>query len=108
MEFLVELDMLLREEKKIQEVGSAGSIFLGGVPEDLEGVKDVLSEVPGSDEFFNSRYGLTPVFISADISADSEKIKEVNNRVIEIVESASIPGGVRVSVTGNTLLLSSC
>ncbi len=100
IQFLVEIDKALREEPKIQGVESVGMIFQQGIPEDLEEVKFVLSQVPGSDGFFNSRYSLTPIFISADVSGDSEKIKEINQRVREIVEGSSKPGGVKIAVTG--------
>jgi len=100
IEFLIDLQDSLNEEQKIQSVNSVGAIFQNGVPDSLEGVKSVLSQIPGSKNFFNSRYSLTPVFISADISEDSEKINEINDRVKEIIESSSKPGGVKAVVTG--------
>jgi uncharacterized protein len=106
--FLVELDEALREEQKIQSVGSVGSIFkeMDEIPDSLDGVKGILGEIPGSDEFFNSRYSMTPVFISVDVSGDSSKINAMNERVRDIVGSTSKPGGVRVAVTGEPPLLS--
>ncbi|MBR9701704.1 MMPL family transporter [Candidatus Pacearchaeota archaeon] len=105
MEFLVELDKALREEQKIQGVNSVGLIFQDEIPEDLEGVKEKLSDIPGSNSFFNSRYSMTPVFISADVSGDSDKIEEMNQKVRDIVESSSKPGGVKAAVTGEPPLL---
>lgn len=106
MEFLVDVSRELSKEPKIQSVNSAGMIFQGGVPEDIESVKMVLSQVPGSSNFFNSRYSLTPIFISVDVSGDNEKINEINDRVREVVESSSKPGGIKVAVTGEPPLLS--
>ena len=66
MEFLVELEKALKVEPKIQGVSSVGLFFGGGVPEDLDEIKEVLNQIPGSEGFFNSGYSMTPIFISVD------------------------------------------
>lgn len=105
MEFLVRLNQNLMEEVTIQEVISAGSIFQQtGVPEDINGVNKILSNVPGSESFFNKDYSFTTVIVKADVGGDSKKIKAVNSKVEEIIELSSPPGGVKTIVTGDAPL----
>jgi uncharacterized protein len=105
IEFLVELDKALKEEQKIQSVASAGMFFDEDIPETLDDSIKKLDGKQGSEGFFNSRYSMTPIFIDADVSGDSSKINEMNEKVRDIVESTSKPGGIKVAVTGEPPLL---
>lgn len=105
MEFLVELDGKLRAEPTIQEVQSAGQVFSQfGVPDSLEGVKSILNLIPEVSGAFDSQYKWTVVFIEADVGGDDVKIKALNDRIDEILKETTIPGGIRVTTTGDAPL----
>jgi len=103
IEFLVRLEKNLQEEIAIQEVLSVGSIFTNSgipIPDSLEGVKAVLSQIPGGEQFFSKDFSLTSVIVGADIGTSEDKIRGVNDRVQDIVERSSVPGGIKIVVTG--------
>jgi len=99
IEFLQRLNKNLEKEQKIQGVFSAG-LFFQEVPEDLEEIKQHLSKIPESDNLFNKAFTLTPVFINADVGADNTKIREINEKILEIIENSGEPGGVKTVITG--------
>jgi predicted RND superfamily exporter protein len=104
IEFTQRLQRGLEEETTIRNIQSPGMLFPMGVPDTLEGVKTVLDNIPGSGEFFDEGYELTVVFIEADVGGDSEKINALNDRVNEIIDASSKPGGVKVTTTGDAPL----
>lgn len=104
MNFLVELTNNLEEESKVESVFSAGLAFREGVPDDIEIVKSVFSQIPDSSGFFDDSYSLTPIIISADVGADAQKVKQLNSEIEEILESSSKPGGIKVTITGEPAL----
>ncbi|MGV8152167.1 MAG: efflux RND transporter permease subunit [Candidatus Nanoarchaeia archaeon] len=104
IKFLVELTNNLKEESKIESVSSVGLIFSQGVPEDIEVIKSILRQVPESGGFFDDSYTLTPVIIKADVGNDAEKVKELNSKIRDIIQSSSRPGGIKVTITGEPAL----
>lgn len=102
--FMKRLQKNLEKERTIQNVQSVGLIFHEEVPEDLNDVKDVLMQVPGSERFFDNGYEMTIAFIEADVGADSEKIRALDEKVNEIIEQSGKPGGVKVVTTGDAPL----
>ncbi|MCA9485898.1 MAG: MMPL family transporter, partial [Nanoarchaeota archaeon] len=107
IEFTQRLQQGLEKEKTIQGVQSVGMLFPFGVPETLEDSKSVLNSIPGGNEFFDRGYELTVVLIEADVGGDSDKINALNDKVNEIIEASSKPGGVKVTTTGDAPLNSS-
>jgi predicted RND superfamily exporter protein len=106
MEFLVRLKQNLESDQKIESVFSAGNIFEQGVPEDIEEIKSILSQIPETKELFNDANTLTPVFVKVDVGGDSEKIDEMNDKIKEILESSGAPTGIKTTVTGEPPLIS--
>ncbi|MFH1802611.1 MAG: MMPL family transporter [archaeon] len=105
IEFMTRLQKNLEGERTIQNVQSAGLVFSQmDVPEDLESTKRVLSNVPGSEKFFDRGYELTLAFIEADVGGDTEKIQALDEKVNEIIEESGKPGGVKVTTTGDAPL----
>jgi hypothetical protein len=105
MEFMKRLQKNLEEERTIQNAQSVGLVFAqSDVPQDLQGVKNILDNVPGGERFFDKGYEMTLAFIEADVGGDSEKIRALDERVDEIIEESGKPGGVRVTTTGDAPL----
>lgn len=106
IEFLVRLENNLKTEKKVDSVFSAGTFFQQGVPQDIGTVKAVLSQIPQSSQLFDKSYTFTPLFITADVGADSEKVEEIDARIKEIIAESGTPAGVKTIVTGEPSLFS--
>jgi uncharacterized protein len=107
LEFLVRLENNLKDEKKVESVFSAATFFIeSGVPQDLLSVKSVLGQIPQSAQLFDKGYSFTPMFITADVGADSNKIDDLNNRIKEIIQKSGSPAGVKTVVTGEPSLFS--
>jgi uncharacterized protein len=104
IEFLVRLDKNLKEEVSILEVRSLGSVFFEGIPPNLEGVKNVLGNVPAVNGLISSDYSFTIAVVEADLGGDSKKIKEFSDRVSKIVEESSPPAGIKTITTGEAPL----
>jgi len=101
MKFLTELEKNLQDEDMIDSVQSVGSIFNQfGEPQSLEQVKSVLEMVPDSNMFFNKDYSITLLIISSDIGSSEEKVKELNDLILENIEHSQKPAGIKTSITG--------
>ena len=105
IEFTKRLTENLLEDSRIQEVQSAGLFFPEEVPETLGETKAYLSQIPQADSIFSDDYSFTMVNIIADIGEDQDKIIALNEKVMEIIEESSPPGGIKTSVTGNPPLM---
>lgn len=105
IKFVKELESNLKKESKINEIRSAAAIFPNKVPETLEQTKTILNQVPQSSSLFNPDYSFTIISLEADIGFSEEKIRDLNNEVLEIIESSSKPGGIKTSVTGTPPLI---
>lgn len=99
---LVDIEQSLSIKTGIDAVFSPGSLFpsKSGVPESLEGVKFVLSQIPGSDSSFNRDYSATAVFISASVGGGQEKRNEFTQSIKDEIETVEVPPGVKLTVTG--------
>jgi predicted RND superfamily exporter protein len=104
IEFLVRLEKNLKEESIISEAFSIGTPFQQGIPPTLEGVKQVLNQIPQTQNAISKDYSFTIVFIEANIGSDNEKIKSANKRVDEIIKLSSPPSGIKTTVTGDPAL----
>ena len=103
MKFLMELEKNLQDEDMIDSVQSVGSIFNQfGEPQSLEQVKSVLEMVPDSNMFFNKDYSITLLIISSDIGSSEEKVKELNDLILENIENSQKPVGIKTLITGTS------
>jgi len=101
MKFLMELEKNLQDEDMIDSVQSVGSIFNQfGEPQSLEQVKSMLEMVPDSNMFFNKDYSITLLIISSDIGSSEEKVKELNDLILENIENSQKPVGIKTLITG--------
>ena len=99
---IVELQNLLEKESLIEEVQSTGTIFeITGVPDSTDEVKQILSQFPGSGQFFSKDYTTTLLYISASLGSNEKKIEEIVEVINENIDSISKPKGVKISLTGN-------
>ena len=106
MEFLVRLEKNIKNEKNVESVFSAGTFFQQGVPPTLEETKSVFQMIPQSSQLFDKSYSFTPVFITADVGADSSKVEALNNKIKEIISESGAPAGIKIIVTGEPSLFS--
>ncbi len=103
MNFLRELEKNLQDEDMIDSVQSVGSIFNQfGELQSLEQVKSVLEMVPDSNMFFNKDYSITLLIISSDIGSSEEKVKELNDLILENIENSQKPVGIKTLITGTS------
>lgn len=108
IKYIQELKKNLLNEPKIREVSAISDFFPYGIPNDLEGVKNYLSNIPEAGSIVNDKYTLTPVFVTTDLTgADEEKVRSLNNRINDIIDETGNPGGIKISVTGNAPLAAS-
>ncbi|MBD3252546.1 MMPL family transporter [Candidatus Pacearchaeota archaeon] len=107
IEFLVRLENNLREESIIEDVRGLSNVFTQAgmpVPPSLDGVKNILSQVPEIGQAISSDYSFTVIFISANIGSENEKIKSANSRIDEIIRLSTPPSGIKTTVTGDPAL----
>lgn len=102
--FLKNLDENLRANAKVEEVFSAGMIY-SEVPESLADSKEFLRNIPGQERFFSNDYSFTYVSVFTDAGFDEEKIREINDLIDQIIQDSSPPGGVTITVTGDSPLI---
>jgi hydrophobe/amphiphile efflux-3 (HAE3) family protein len=108
MRMLVSTENVLSCKTGIDAILSPGSAFRSEseVPDTLEGVKFVLSQVPGSEGSFNRDYSATTMVISANVGTSQEKISRFSESISDEMESMEIPPGVFLTVTGSPQLTS--
>ncbi len=105
IKFISRLKENLAKESEVQGVYSAEMLFPFGVPDDKGQVIQTINAVPQASDFFNDAYTFTIVNIQTDLGSDEAKIREFNDRIQEIIELSSKPGGVDVVVTGTPPLM---
>jgi len=100
---LVFLENEIKKEPSINYVQSSGSFFIypENVPDNIELIKQILTEIPNSKMFFNKDYSSTLIIISADLGKSDEKINNFVSKIKEDIESVEKPACVDVIVTGN-------
>ncbi len=102
---VVELHERLEAESSIEKVQSVAPFFMQGVPEDLEGVKRVLSSVPGSKSLFNDDYSIMLVYASPIAGLSEDKVRETTELIRKDIEAITKPAGVEYKITGMAPLI---
>lgn len=100
IEFMINLEERLSEEKSIDKVVSMGTIFKKtGVPTDIDSSRQILSQA-GMDQLFNKDYSATLMYITCDLGSGEEIVKEINSAAQKDIEISGIPPGVKATITG--------
>ncbi len=102
---VVELHERLEAESSIEKVQSVAPFFMQGVPEDLEGVKRVLSSVHGSKSLFNDDYSIMLVYASPIAGLSEDKVRETTELIRKDIEAITKPAGVEYKITGMAPLI---
>lgn len=99
---LIDIQETLPGKTGVNGAFSAGSLFPDreSVPDTVEGVKFVLSQVPGSDELFNRDYSSTILTISASVGGGQEDRQEFTESIQQEIDNIEKPPGVMLTVTG--------
>jgi predicted RND superfamily exporter protein len=97
---VVELHKRLEAEPAIEGVRSVAPVFRGGVPDDVEGVKQVLASTPGSGQFFNRDYSTMLVYADTAVGTDEEKVDEITEIITQDIDAITRPPGVTYKITG--------
>jgi len=97
---VVELHERLENEPLIEGVRSVAPVFQDGVPDDIAGVKRVLTSVPGSEQFFNRDYSVMLVYADTAVGTDEEKVAEIQEIIQQDTEAITTPAGVNYKITG--------
>lgn len=100
IESVVELHDRLDAEPIIESVQSVAPVFQQGVPDDVEGVKNVLSAVPGAYGYFNRDFSIMVIYASATAGWDAEKVEEITEIIQNNVDAITMPAGVDYKITG--------
>jgi hypothetical protein len=102
---VVELHTRLAAEPSIEGVRSIASVFPRGVPEDIEGVKEILAATPGAELFFNRDSSVMLVYAYTAIGTDEEKVTKMTHIIQQDIEVITKPAGVNYRITGNAPLI---
>ena len=102
---VIELHKRLEAEPLIEGVQSVAPVFQRGVPDDLEGVKQVLASVPGSENYFNRDFRITVIYAFTSAGLDAEKLEEIEHMIQNDVEAITKPAGVDYKITGEAPLI---
>lgn len=99
---LLDIEESLLGKTGIDSVFSAGSFFRNraNVPDSLEGVKFVLSQIPGSETSFNRDFSATTVVIAASVGGGQEKRNKFTQSIRDDIETLEKPPGLILTVTG--------
>ncbi len=102
MAMLVDIQQALPGKTGVNSVLSAGYVFpdRSSIPGSLEGVKFVLSQVPGIENSFNRDYSATTVLISASVDGEQEGIEKFMDSVRNELDTIQTPPGIVMTVTG--------
>ncbi len=106
MRMLVDIQETLPGKTGVNSVFSPAFVFPDreSVPETLEGVKFVLSQVPGTENGFNRDFSATTIVISASVGGAQEDINRFSESIRNEIESVEKPPGVMLTVTGSPQL----
>jgi hydrophobe/amphiphile efflux-3 (HAE3) family protein len=99
---MADLEQSLRGETGVTSVASPASFFQGAsnVPATLDGVKLILSRIPGSASGFNRDFSATSIIISASIGGDQQKISKFVDAIRNDIANIEKPPGIVMTVTG--------
>ena len=106
MRMLIDIQDTLQGETGVDSVFSVGSFFSSrdSVPASLEGVKLVLSQIPGSGSSFNRDYSATIVTISASVGGDQGDRNRFSQAIMDDLENVEKPPGILLTLTGSPQL----
>ncbi len=102
---VVELHERLEDEPSIEEVQSVAPFFQQDVPNDIEGVKNKLTSVPGAESFLNDDFSIMLVYVSPIAGLSEEKVKETTEMIQSDVDAITKPAGVDYRITGMAPLM---
>jgi predicted RND superfamily exporter protein len=102
---VVELHERLASEPSIEGVRSIAPVFQRGVPDDIEGVKQLLTSTPGAGQFFNRDYSIMLIYADTAVGTDEEKVSEIEDTIQQDIEAITTPAGVNYKITGNAPLI---
>lgn len=102
---VVELHARLAAEPSIEGVRSIAPVFQRGVPDDLEGVNQLLAATPGSELFFNRDRSVMLLYAYTAIGTDEEKVTKMTQIIQRHIEAVTKPAGVKYRITGNAPLI---
>lgn len=102
---VLELHERLAAESSIEGVRSIATVFQGGVPDDIEGVKQVIASTPGAGQFFNRDYSIMLVYADTAVGKDEEKVKKITGIIQQDINAITMPAGVTYKITGNAPLI---
>ena len=102
---VVELHTRLADEPSIEGVRSIAPVFQRGVPEDIEGVKQILAATLGAELFFNRDSSVMLVYAYTAIGTDEEKVTKMTRIIQQDIEAITKPAGVNYRITGNAPLI---
>lgn len=105
LEFISRLQTNLEQESQIEEVMSVALLFPYGVPETLDETKQAISQIPQASALFDDAYTFTFVSIQTNIGGNQNQIESLNNRIKDIVDYSSKPGGIKTTVSGEPALI---
>jgi len=97
---VVELHERLEAEPSIEGVRSIAPVFPNGVPDDIEGVKEVVASTPGAVQFFNRDYSIMLVYADTAVGTDEEKVTEITDIMQKDTEAITKPAGVTYKIAG--------
>ena len=97
---VLELHERLAGESSIEGVRSIAPVFRDGVPDDLDGVKQVIASTPGAAQFFNRDYSVMLVYADTAVGTDEEKVNEITERIAQDIDAITRPPGVTYKITG--------
>lgn len=100
IESVVELHERLAAEPSIEGVRSIATVFQGGVPDDLEEVKQVIAATPGAEQFFNRDYSIMLVYADTAVGTDEEKVTAITKIMQQDIDAITRPAGVTYKITG--------
>lgn len=95
---------VLKEESVVDSVTSASMFFRNKPIYTDAQVKEIISENPMSEKFFNDDYTSTLMIVSASIGKDTNKIKKMIETFEEDKDNTFLPPGVKISVTGSPFI----
>jgi len=102
---VVELHERLEDEPSIEKVQSVAPFFQQDVPKDIQGVKNKLASVPGSESFFNDDFSIMLVYVSPIAGLSEEKVQEATEMIQNDVDAITKPAGVEYRITGMAPLI---
>ena len=100
IESVVELHERLAAEPSIEGVRSIATVFQGGVPDEIEEVKQVIAATPGAEQFFNRDYSIMLVYADTAVGTDEEKVTAITKIMQQDIDSITRPAGVTYKITG--------